>query len=82
MLRHVRHVLFVLSADMLEHVGVRQQPFPKVNREGFGERLRISDLHRHVDVAEVAAREALLDAQVLAVAVPSGIESGSLKPSV
>jgi hypothetical protein len=33
-------------------------------------------------VGEVAAREALLDSQVLAVAVPSGIESGSLKPSV
>src|ERR1700722_787997 len=38
--RHVRHVLFVFEADVLEHVGIRQQPFHESDREGFGERLR------------------------------------------
>ena len=59
---------------MLEHVGIRQQPLHEIDGEGFGERLRVDDRHRHVDVAEVAAREALLDPQVLAVAVASGVE--------
>ena len=74
LLRYVSHVFFVFEADVLEHVGIGQQPFHEIDREGFGERLRVGDRHCHVDVAEVAAREALLDPQVLAVAVPPGVE--------
>src|ERR1700687_1981539 len=69
----VRQVFFVF-AEILEHIGVRQKFVRNLYREGLGVHLRIVKSYLVIQVSEIAAPEALHDAEGFAMGVAHGIE--------
>ena len=69
----VWRILLVFTAKVLEDVGVRKEVCDEVDRDRFGEDLRIGHLYGDFEMAEITAMETFFDPHVFGMAVPAGV---------
>src|SRR5215471_10512854 len=77
----VSRVLFVLCANVFEHIGVGQKSLDEIDRDRLREHLRVGHRDRDLKMPEIAAVKAFLNAHILAVTVAAGIQPGFIVES-